>query len=282
MGWPTISARPALMSRNTSGFGAIFGGHTPNDDGTLASDRGVMQAMNQDVKPTFDVEEDDSDTPASAASVQTGRRASTPGAPKPPTRVVRRRRRRRSPPTAPSRAGQRQRGPAAGRTGAEGACRVRGGGPADQGRGRQGPGARRPGPPALGGHHAGGAAHPDPGRGQAGDVPERLGGAERPRAGAAAEGGAGPDEAAGAAVDHRPHRLRPVSRRGPVAIGSCRPNAPMPRGACCPMPACPRPRADRLRPRRPGPAAARRPACRGEPPHRHRRAAERRPHKPGG
>ena len=60
------------MSRNTSGYGAIFGGHTPNDDGTLASDRGVMQAMNADVKPTFDVEEDDSDTPASAASVATG------------------------------------------------------------------------------------------------------------------------------------------------------------------------------------------------------------------
>ncbi len=60
------------MSRNTSGYGAIFGGHTPNDDGVLASDRGVMQAMNEDVKPTFDVEEDDSDTPASAASLQTG------------------------------------------------------------------------------------------------------------------------------------------------------------------------------------------------------------------
>ena len=61
-----------MMSHSTSGYGAIFGGHTPNDDGTLASDRGVMQAMNADVKPTFDVEEDDSDTPASAASVQTG------------------------------------------------------------------------------------------------------------------------------------------------------------------------------------------------------------------
>ncbi len=62
----------AAMSRNTSGFGAIFGGHTPNDDGTLASDRGVISVMNKDVKPTFDVEEDDSDTPASAASLQTG------------------------------------------------------------------------------------------------------------------------------------------------------------------------------------------------------------------
>ena len=59
----------ATISRNTSGFGAIFGGHTPNDDGTLASDRGAISIMNADVKPTFDVEEDDSDTPASAASM---------------------------------------------------------------------------------------------------------------------------------------------------------------------------------------------------------------------
>ena len=60
------------MSHSFSGYGAIFGGHTPNDDGTLASDKGVIQAMNENVKPTFDVEEDDSDTPASAASVATG------------------------------------------------------------------------------------------------------------------------------------------------------------------------------------------------------------------
>ncbi len=60
------------MSRSTSGFGAIFGGHTPNDDGSLASDRGAIQAMNQDVKPTFDVEEDDSDVPATAASAGAG------------------------------------------------------------------------------------------------------------------------------------------------------------------------------------------------------------------
>ena len=55
------------MSRVTSGFGAIFGGHTPNDDGSLASDRGVVAVMNQDAKPTFDAEDDDSDVPASAA-----------------------------------------------------------------------------------------------------------------------------------------------------------------------------------------------------------------------
>ncbi len=61
----------AAMSRNSSGFGGIFGGHTPNDDGSLASDRGAITAMNADVKPTFDVEEDDSDVPASAASMRT-------------------------------------------------------------------------------------------------------------------------------------------------------------------------------------------------------------------
>ena len=57
-----------LISRSTSGFGAPFGGHTMNDDGALASDRGAVQVMNADAKPTFDVEEDDSDKPATAAS----------------------------------------------------------------------------------------------------------------------------------------------------------------------------------------------------------------------
>ena len=60
------------LSHNTSGYGAIFGGHTPNDDGALASDRGAIQAMNDQVKPSFDVEEDESDTPASAASLSNG------------------------------------------------------------------------------------------------------------------------------------------------------------------------------------------------------------------
>ena len=60
------------MSRTTSGYGAIFGGHTPNDDGTMASDRGAISAMNQDAKPTYDVDDDDSDTPATAASLRTG------------------------------------------------------------------------------------------------------------------------------------------------------------------------------------------------------------------
>ncbi len=63
------------MRAPRSGYGAIFGGHTPNDDGPLASDRGAVTAMNQDVKPSFDVEEDDSDVPASAAVRATPGRA---------------------------------------------------------------------------------------------------------------------------------------------------------------------------------------------------------------
>ncbi len=59
-------------SHSFSGYGAIFGGHTPNDDGTLASDRGAIQAMNEEVKPSFDVDDDDSDTPAAAASISNG------------------------------------------------------------------------------------------------------------------------------------------------------------------------------------------------------------------
>ena len=60
------------MSRNFSGFGGIFGGHTPNDDGSLASDRGSIQVMNDKAKPSVDVDEDDSDTPATAASLNNG------------------------------------------------------------------------------------------------------------------------------------------------------------------------------------------------------------------
>jgi chemotaxis protein MotB len=60
------------MSRSFSGNGAIFGGHTPNDDGSLASDRGAIQVMNDQVRPSVDVDEDDSDTPATAASIATG------------------------------------------------------------------------------------------------------------------------------------------------------------------------------------------------------------------
>ena len=61
-----------LMSRSTSGFGAPFGGHTMNDDGAMASDRGSVAVMNAQAKPSYEVEDDDSDKPALAASFDTG------------------------------------------------------------------------------------------------------------------------------------------------------------------------------------------------------------------
>ena len=61
-----------LMTRSTSGFGAPFGGHTMNDDGALASDRGSVAVMNAQAKPSYEVEDDDSDKPAMAASFDTG------------------------------------------------------------------------------------------------------------------------------------------------------------------------------------------------------------------
>ncbi|WP_158744733.1 flagellar motor protein MotB [Acidisphaera sp. L21] len=60
------------MSRSFSGNGAIFGGHTPNDEGTMASDRGVLSVMNEQTKPSLDIDEDDSDTPSEAASLANG------------------------------------------------------------------------------------------------------------------------------------------------------------------------------------------------------------------
>ena len=55
-----------------SGFGAPFGGHTPNDEGALASDRGYVTVMNEKTRPIFEVDDDDSDTPASAATTPNG------------------------------------------------------------------------------------------------------------------------------------------------------------------------------------------------------------------
>lgn len=52
------------MGRTPSGFGAIFGGRTPNVDGALASDRGAVQLIHSQPKPLVDVEDDDSDTAA--------------------------------------------------------------------------------------------------------------------------------------------------------------------------------------------------------------------------
>ena len=67
-----------VMARNSSGFGAPFGGHTPNDEGSLASDRGSVQLMNAEARPVFDVEEDESDVPAQAATFKDTQTNSVP------------------------------------------------------------------------------------------------------------------------------------------------------------------------------------------------------------
>ena len=59
------------LSSVRSGFGAPFGGHTPNDEGSLASDRGAVTVMNAKARPAFELEDDDGDTPAAAATMPT-------------------------------------------------------------------------------------------------------------------------------------------------------------------------------------------------------------------
>ncbi len=53
----------SLTSRSNSGFGAPFGGLTPNLDGSLASDRGAVQLTTGPTRPIIDMEESEEDTP---------------------------------------------------------------------------------------------------------------------------------------------------------------------------------------------------------------------------
>ncbi len=53
-----------LLSHTNSGSGQPFGGHTPNDQGDVVSDRGSVQINNETKQIIKDVEDDDSDTPA--------------------------------------------------------------------------------------------------------------------------------------------------------------------------------------------------------------------------
>jgi len=53
-----------LMSRTTSGFGAPFGGTTPNVDGSLASDRGAVQLTTGPTHPNVDADDNEGDVPA--------------------------------------------------------------------------------------------------------------------------------------------------------------------------------------------------------------------------
>ena len=59
----------SLMARSHSGSGQPFGGTTPNAAGSLASDRGAMQVVKAKQIPLLDIEEDDSDVPATPEPV---------------------------------------------------------------------------------------------------------------------------------------------------------------------------------------------------------------------
>ena len=52
------------LSHSQSGYGAPFGGHTPYDNGALASDRGGVQIMNVTTPPVVEVDDDDSNVPS--------------------------------------------------------------------------------------------------------------------------------------------------------------------------------------------------------------------------
>ncbi len=53
-----------LMARTNSGFGAPFGGTTPNVDGSLASDRGAVQLTTGPTHPNIDADDNEGDVPA--------------------------------------------------------------------------------------------------------------------------------------------------------------------------------------------------------------------------
>ena len=56
-----------LMARTTSGFGAPFGGLTPNIDGSLASTKGAVQVVMAPPHPVIDTDEEEGDIPAHAS-----------------------------------------------------------------------------------------------------------------------------------------------------------------------------------------------------------------------
>jgi chemotaxis protein MotB len=64
-------APTTTTSRGASGIGKPFGGSSPYEDGPAISDRGTIQVMNANAAPV-DLEDDDSDVPASHAVHSTG------------------------------------------------------------------------------------------------------------------------------------------------------------------------------------------------------------------
>ena len=67
-----------IMSRGSSGSGQPFGGHTPYDEGSMASDRGAVSVVNARMPPHPEVEDDDSDTPAQAVTFRDNGEADSP------------------------------------------------------------------------------------------------------------------------------------------------------------------------------------------------------------
>jgi chemotaxis protein MotB len=61
-----------LFGHTLSGSGQPFGGHTPNDAGSMISDRGAQQVIPGKAAIQLDVEEDDTDTPAQAQQHRDG------------------------------------------------------------------------------------------------------------------------------------------------------------------------------------------------------------------
>jgi len=69
-----------LMARTTSGFGAPFGGLTPNIDGSLASMKGAVQVVLSPPHPVIDSDEDEGDVPAQQSAQRQVGPALTPTA----------------------------------------------------------------------------------------------------------------------------------------------------------------------------------------------------------
>ena len=66
-----------VMSRNTSGSGQPFGGHTPYDDGTLASDRGAVAVQAGKAPPADEDADSDQANAAQTASPTQGHAAAS-------------------------------------------------------------------------------------------------------------------------------------------------------------------------------------------------------------
>ena len=62
----------SLTSRTTSGFGGMFGGLTPNVEGSLASDRGAVHFTDSTMRPVIDVDDSEDETPATPAKPRNG------------------------------------------------------------------------------------------------------------------------------------------------------------------------------------------------------------------